>query len=116
MMENSVRISALFTRHSNSRSFAIVGLAVVVWLVAYNLIQPLADWLTYGLLGLTRAARLGEAVAFFLYDVPKIMLLLSGMIFVIGIVRTFFSPERTRALLGGKRQGIGNILAALLGI
>jgi uncharacterized membrane protein YraQ (UPF0718 family) len=55
-------------------------------------------------------------VAFFLYDVPKILLLLSGMIFLISILRTFFSPERTRALLGGKRQGIGNVLAAMLGI
>jgi uncharacterized membrane protein YraQ (UPF0718 family) len=55
-------------------------------------------------------------VAFFLYDVPKILLLLSGMIFLISIVRTFFSAERTRALLGGKRQGIGNVLAAMLGI
>ena len=61
------------------------------------------------------AARVG-AVAFFLYDVPKILLLLSGMIFLITIVRTFFSAERTRALLGGKRQGIGNVLAAVLGI
>jgi uncharacterized membrane protein YraQ (UPF0718 family) len=55
-------------------------------------------------------------VAFFLYDVPKILLLLSGMIFVISIIRTFFSPERTRALLGGKREGVGNVLAAMLGI
>ena len=47
---------------------------------------------------------------------PKILLLLSGMIFLISIVRTFFSPERTRALLGGKRQGLGNVLAATLGI
>ena len=47
---------------------------------------------------------------------PKILLLLSGMIFIISIIRTFFSPERTRALLGGKREGIGNVLAAALGI
>ena len=61
-------------------------------------------------------SHLGESVAFFLYDVPKILLLLVGMIFLISIIRTFFSPERTRALLGGKRQGIGNVLAAMLGI
>ena len=58
----------------------------------------------------------GDAVAFFLYDIPKILLLLSGMIFLISIIRTFFSPERTRALLGGKREGVGNVLAAMLGI
>lgn len=55
-------------------------------------------------------------VAFFLYDVPKILLLLTGMIFLVSVVRTFFSPEQTRALLGGKRQGLGNGLAALLGV
>jgi uncharacterized membrane protein YraQ (UPF0718 family) len=38
------------------------------------------------------------------------------MIFLISVVRTFFSPERTRALLGGKREGVGNVLAAMLGI
>ena len=67
-------------------------------------------------LGLAHDSRLGKSLAFFLYDVPKILLLLSGMVFAISIVRTFFSPERTRALLGGKREGVGNIFAALLGI
>lgn len=86
------------------------------WFAAYNLIQPLADWISYSALNLTRGSHWGDAVAFFLYDVPKILLLLSGMIFLISILRTFFSPERTRSLLGGKRQGIGNVLASLLGI
>ncbi len=96
--------------------YTLVGLSAVAWLVAYNVIQPLADWLAYTALGLSPDSRLGEAMAFFLYDVPKILLLLSGMIFVISIIRTFFSPERTRALLGGKREGLGNLLAAMLGI
>jgi uncharacterized membrane protein YraQ (UPF0718 family) len=91
-------------------------LAGVGWFVAYNVIQPLADWFSYTLLGFATDSRLGQSIAFFLYDVPKILLLLSGMIFLISILRTFFSPERTRALLGGKRQGIGNVLAAMLGI
>ena len=59
---------------------------------------------------------MGEAVAFFFYDVPKILLLLSGMIFAITVVRSFFSPERARRLLSGKRVGFGNALAATLGI
>ncbi len=98
------------------KTFGLLGLLVLAWLAAYNLIQPLANWLAYNLLSLQAGSHLGDAVAFFLYDVPKILLLLSGMIFLISIVRTFFSPERTRALLGGKRQGIGNVLAAMLGI
>jgi hypothetical protein len=92
-----------------------VILAALAWFVAYSAILPLANWLVYSLFRLPHD-RLGESVAFFLYDVPKILLLLAGMIFVIGIIRTFFSPERTRALLGGKREGLGNILAAALGI
>ena len=61
-------------------------------------------------------SHLGELIAFFLYDVPKILLLLGGMIFAITMIRSFFSPEQTRALLGGKREGVGNVLAASLGV
>jgi uncharacterized protein len=103
-------------KQSQLRIFGLLALIAAVWLAAYNLIQPLADWIAYSALYLTRGSHLGDAVAFFLYDVPKILLLLSGMIFLISIIRTFFSPERTRSLLGGKRVGIGNVLAALLGI
>jgi uncharacterized protein len=76
----------------------------------------LANWLAYTAIGLSIESHLGESLAFFLYDVPKILLLLSGMVFAISIIRTFFSPERTRALLGGKREGVGNVFAALLGV
>jgi uncharacterized membrane protein YraQ (UPF0718 family) len=90
--------------------------AAVLWYIAYIILQPLTEYITFDVLSLERGTHLGEAVAFFLYDVPKILLLLSGMIFVITIIRTFFSAERTRQLLGGKRVGIGNVLAAMLGI
>jgi uncharacterized membrane protein YraQ (UPF0718 family) len=96
--------------------YLLLGVIVVVWFALYNVIQPLANWITYSLFRIQAGSHLGESVAFFLYDVPKILLLLSGMIFLISILRTFFSPERTRALLGGKREGIGNVLGALLGI
>ena len=104
--------------HSNKRLYITLALATLAWLIAYNLIQPLANWLSFEALGFAPDSRLGESIAFFLYDVPKILLLLSGMIFVISIVRTFFSPERTRALLGARsgREGVGNIFAAMLGI
>src|SRR5450830_1827163 len=103
-------------RHTAGRAYWIVSMAVVAWFAAYNLIQPLANWLAYTAFHLTQGSHLGDAVALFLYDIPKILLLLSGMVFVISIIRTWFSPERTRALLGGKRAGIGNALAAMLGI
>ncbi len=101
---------------STKRIFVLVAILIVAWLIAYNLIGPLANWLTYSALGFEQDSGFGASLAFFLYDVPKIMLLLSGMIFVISIIRTFFSPERTRALLGGKREGVGNVLGAMLGI
>jgi uncharacterized membrane protein YraQ (UPF0718 family) len=101
---------------SNNRLYFLLAFATFAWLVAYNLIQPLANWISFDVLGLATDSKLGTSLAFFLYDVPKILLLLSGMVFAISIIRTFFSAEQTRALLGGKRQGVGNLLAAMLGI
>lgn len=102
--------------HEDRRAFLLVGLGGVLWVVAYSNLQPLADFLTFRLLTLTPDSHLGGAVNFFLYDVPKILLLLSGMIFLITLLRTFITPEQTRRLLGGKREGVGNILAALVGV
>ena len=109
-------ISSTQNNASPRRLYLLVAVLIGLWFVAYNAIQPLANWLTYTVIGLASDSHLGESLAFFLYDVPKILLLLSGMVFLISIIRTFFSPERTRALLGGKREGVGNVLGALLGI
>ncbi|MBK9393727.1 MAG: permease [Uliginosibacterium sp.] len=90
-------------------------LAVPLWLLAYAGLDTFAT-AVIGLLGLTRATPLGEALHFFFYDTPKVLLLLTGIVFLMGVVQTFFAPERTRALLAGKRLGVGNVLAASLGI
>lgn len=103
-------------KSQNWKLAGVLALAAAAWIVLYKLINPLAQWITYSLLQLENGSHLGESLAFFLYDVPKILLLLTGMVFLISFLRTYFSPERTRKLLGGKRQGIGNVLAALLGI
>ncbi len=92
-----------------------IAVAVPLWLLAYTHLTDFAD-LVVSQTGLDRSSRLGEAVHFFCYDTPKVLLLLTGIVFLMGIVQTFFSPERTRALLAGKRLGIGNTLAATLGI
>ncbi len=92
-----------------------IPVAAVLWFLAYSNLTRFADAVV-ALLGLSRETHLGEAVHFFFYDTPKVLLLLLGIVFVMGIVQTFFAPERTRALLSGKRLGIGNLLAALLGI
>jgi hypothetical protein len=115
-MESQAVSRRLIPNRSDVLVYLKLAVVAVVWWAAYSVLLPVTQWLTYDVLRLARGSHLGDAVAFFIYDVPKILLLLSGMIFLISILRTFFSPERTRALLGGKRQGIGNVLAALLGI
>jgi len=104
------------SRPSSWRTYTMVGIAAIAWWLAYTFLQPATEFIAFEVLRLERGSHFGESVAFFLYDVPKILLLLSGMIFVITIIRTFFSAERTRRMLGGKREGVGNVLAALLGI
>ena len=93
----------------------VVFMASGLWVVAYSYLTDFAN-AALALFGLTRDTRLGEAIHFFLYDTPKVLLLLTGIVFVMGIIQTFFAPERTRALLAGKRVGVGNVLAASLGI
>ena len=100
---------------SLGRWLAAIAVAAVVWFFAYSNLTAFAD-AVIAAFGLTRATHLGEAVHFFIYDTPKVLLLLTGIVFVMGIVQTFFAPERTRALLSGKRVGVGNVLAATLGI
>ncbi|MFZ5809806.1 MAG: permease [Chloroflexota bacterium] len=115
-MEQTIKTSSESKLPENLRSFLLVILAAFAWLAAYNIIQPLANWITYSALALPKGSHLGESLAFFFYDVPKIILLLGGMIFLITTLRSFFSPEQTRAWLGGKREGVGNLLAAALGV
>lgn len=90
--------------------------ALMIWWLIYRILLPCAQWTTYTLFGLPQGSHLGASVEFFLYEVPKVLMLLVVVVFGVGIVRTFFTPERTRAILAGKRESVGNVLAALLGI
>lgn len=92
-----------------------IALATTAWFVTYSYLAEFADAIV-AMLRLNRETPFGEAVHFFFYDTPKVLLLLAGIVFVMGIVQTFFAPERTRTLLSGKRVGVGNMLAATLGI
>ena len=95
----------------------LIGLpaSAALWFFLYWHLEDFASFVI-GLVGLTRDTHLGEAMHFFFYDTPKVLLLLLGVVYLVGVIQTFFSPERTRALLAGRRLGIGNSLAALLGI
>ena len=101
--------SQVLASTSLGRWLAGIAAAGVLWFLAYSNLTAFAD-VVIAALGLTRATHFGEAVHFFVYDTPKVLLLLTGIVFVMGIVQTFFAPERTRALLSGKRLGIGNVL------
>ena len=100
---------------STTKSIGWTVAALIGWGVVYSQLVPIADWVVV----LTRVdpnSHLGEAISFFAYDTPKVLMLLTLVVFGMGVVRSFFSPEKTRALLAGKREGVGNVLAALLGI
>jgi hypothetical protein len=99
-----------------AKTVALLGVAVAVWAAAYAAVFPVSEFLAFRVLGLARESHLGQSVAFFLYDAPKVLLLLALIVFVVGIVQSFFSPERTRDILAGKRESVGNVLAALLGV
>ncbi len=97
--------------------YPLIGIAcIVLWWSIYKHLGIVSSWLTYGLFRLPRASHIGESVWFFLYDAPKVMMLLMLVVFGVGIIRSFFTPEKTRAILSGKSLFAGNVLAALLGV
>ncbi len=99
-----------------SRYFQIAILFLPIWFVIYHNLLPFTDWLMFDIFGMKKNEHLAEALWFFIYEFPKVMLLLTLIIFFVGIIRTFFTPERTRKALEGKKTLTGNIMAACLGI
>jgi uncharacterized protein len=104
------------SRSSAARTAALVAFGLACWAALYWAIKPVSEFLTFRVLPLVPGTHLGQSIAFFLYEVPKVLLLLLVVVFAVGIVRSFFTPERTRAILAGKRESAGNVLAALLGV
>jgi uncharacterized membrane protein YraQ (UPF0718 family) len=90
--------------------------AAALWLVAWFLALPLSLWVAFDVLGLEPGTQLGEAVAFFLYDVPKVLLLLTGIVTLVSFLRSFVSPERVRSALAGRNAVAGTAAAAGFGI
>ncbi|MCP4755599.1 MAG: permease, partial [Proteobacteria bacterium] len=124
-METLENRSVIPTEDKNSfgvgvRSLALYlgagGLIVFTWWMIYSRLSVFSSYLVYSLLGVERGSRLGAALQFFVYDTPKVMMLLVLVVFGVGLVRSFFTPERTRDILSGRNEFAGNVLAALLGI
>jgi len=85
-------------------------------MISMGLLEEFSGWFVYGVLGMRPADALAQALDFFIYDSIKVLLLLAVMIFLVSVARTFITRKRIREMLGGKKEGVGNILAALLGI
>lgn len=95
------------------QSFLVI--AAIIWIGIYKMLEPLSHILVNSL-QLEQGSHAYDALQFFLYDTPKVLLLLAGVVMVMGMVNSYFTPERTRALLSGRNEGVGNIMASLLGI
>ena len=94
---------------------AFLLLAALIWMAVYLSLVPVAEAIVAAL-PVDRESHLGGALQFFFYDTPKVLLLLTAVVFVMGMVNSYFTPERTRALLAGRTEGVANVMAAGLGI
>jgi uncharacterized protein len=99
-----------------NKNIVIPLILLPVWYVIYSNLQPATDWLIDTVFGLKKGAHLTEALRFFIFEFPKVLMLLILIIFFVGILRSYFTAERTRKTLEGKSTFMGNIMASLLGI
>lgn len=100
----------------NLKKIFKIVLGIAVWYLLYHYLQFFADLLIDNVLGLEKGLHLTESLRFFIFEVPKVLMLLILIVFFVGIVRTYFTPEKTRKILEGKSLFTGNVMAALLGI
>jgi len=100
---------------ANTKLIAATVAGVIAWFVVYWQLEWISDW-AVAALPITHGGHLEEALRFFFFDTPKVLMLLALVVFGMGLVRSFFSPERTRRYLAGRREGLGNVAAASLGI
>ncbi len=100
----------------SNKKIIVPLLLLPAWYLIYHFLQPATDWLIDTALGLTKGTHFTEALRFFVFELPKVMLLLTLIIFFVGVIRSYFSPERTRKVLEGKSLFTGNVMASLLGV
>ncbi len=93
-----------------------LALGLIVWYPIYRELDPFSRWVASDLFRIAPGSHLGESVSFFFLDIPKVFMLLLLIVWGVGVIRSFFSPERTRAILAGKREFLGHALAGALGV
>lgn len=99
-----------------SKNIISISLLLVIWIIIYFNLQAFTDFAVYKIFRLEADKHLTETIRFFIFEVPKVFLLLVLIIFLVGILRSYFSPEKTRKTLEGKPLFIGNVMASILGI
>jgi uncharacterized membrane protein YraQ (UPF0718 family) len=104
------------SHESAVRSAMLIGVGLIVWWLIYHRLSAFADWLAFTVLHCSPVTRLGSAVQFMVFETPKVLMLLLLVVFGVGIVRSFFTPQHTRAILAGTRESVGNVFASLLGV
>jgi uncharacterized protein len=109
-------VTTLAVRRPHAPLWLVVLAGAGLWVLAWSVNLPLANWLAFDLLRLEHGSAVGEAVAFFLYDVPKVLLLLAGIVTVVSFLRSFVSPERVRGALAGRNAVVGTGAAAGFGV
>jgi len=87
-----------------------------IWIIVYKYLQEISNFIVFRLFLMTPETHLTETIRFFIYEVPKVLMLLVLIIFLVGIIRTYFSPEKTRKALEGRSLFTGNVMASLLGV
>ncbi|MBI5326423.1 MAG: permease [Ignavibacteriae bacterium] len=108
--------SPLEISHFENYKFYLPLIFLPFWLLLYIYLDSISNYFVYEILGMAKGIHITESIRFFIYEVPKVLLLLVLIVFVVGIIRSFFSPEKTRKVLEGKPLLIGNIMASGLGI
>ena len=99
-----------------NKNIIIPIILLPVWYIVYANLQPITDWLVDTVFGMTKGSHITEALRFFIFEFPKVLMLLALIIFFVGILRSYFTAERTRKALEGKSTFMGNIMASVLGI
>ncbi len=98
------------------KKIIIYFLLLPVWVLLYTNLDKIADLIVYSVFSLEAGKHITESLWFFIFEVPKVMLLLVLIVFIVGIIRSWFSPEKTRKALEGKSLLAGNVMASGLGI